>query len=326
MTYIPRSGAEALMPEEFERQIVESLPENSAVLGLGYEAPRMSRAQRRIPCLSVLPTAYFSNPGPGSVVEGAQWKKLSRLMWENKYLDAEELNVIVAIPEAVLDDADYDIWGEARPKLLEAFGLAFDQAVFYGVNAPAVWPTNIVSAATAAGNYVSLGSGTNDIYDDIMGEDGVIAKVEEDGFMTTGHVAAMTMRSKLRGLRDTAKNPIFKSLYKEGVQGASDYRLDGERCIFPRNGSIIPSSSLLISGDWKQLMYSIRKEFTWKILTEAVIQDTVTKEILYNLAQQNMVALRACMRIAWQVPNPINRLNEDDETRYPFSVLAQPGS
>lgn len=323
MTYIPRTGAEALMPEEYQKEIVQSLAEGSAVMSLGSRAPDMSRAQRRIPCLSVLPTAYFSNPGPSSVVEGAQWKRLSRMMWENKYLDAEELNVIVAIPEAVLDDADYDIWGEAKPKLIEAFGLAFDQAVFYGTNAPSAWPTDIVTACAAAGNSVVE---TNNIYNDVLGLDGTIAKVEEDGFMVNGHVAAMNVRSKLRALKDTANNPIFKALAKEGVQGSTDYRLDGERCIFPRNGAIVPSSSLIITGDWSQLMYAIRKDLTWKILTEAVIQDTTTKEILYNLAQQNMVALRACMRVAWQVPNPINRLNDDDTTRYPFATLIQAGS
>lgn len=323
---IPRSGVETLMPEEYQREIIESVPEASVVMTYGNRAPDMSRAQRRIPCLSVLPTAYFSNPGPANLEEDEQWKKLSRLMWENKYIDAEELNVIVAIPEAVLDDADYDIWAQAKPKLVEAFGLAFDQAVFYGTNAPAIWPDNIVLAANAAGNFVTLNSIGTDIFDDIMAEGGLISKVEEDGFMVNGHVCSMNMRAKLRGLRTTDGEPIFKSLSKEGMQGSSNYQLDGERCIFPRNGSIIPARSLMIAGDWMQLMFAIRKDISWKILTEAIIQDPTTKEIVYNLAQQNMVALRASMRLGWQVPNPINRLNQDDETRYPFSVLGQAAS
>jgi hypothetical protein len=154
-----------------------------------------------------------------------------------------------------------------------------------------------------------------------MGEDGIIAKVEEDGFMVNGHVSAMSMRGKLRGLRDNSGQPIFKALYKEGVQGATRYELDGERMIFPRNGAIDPAQSLLISGDWSQLIYAIRKDITWKILTEAVIQDPTTGEILYNLAQQDAIAIRAVMRLAWQVPNPINRLQQDEDERYPFAVL-----
>lgn len=324
MSYIPRTNVEALMPEEYQREIIENVPEMSAVMRYAYRAPDMARAQRRIPVLSVLPTAYFTNPGPNDLGD-AGFKRTTQLEWENKYIDAEELNVIVAIPEAVFDDADYNIWDEAKPKLLSAFGLAFDQAVFYGVNAPAVWPVNIYTAAIAAGNFVQLGA-LGDIYNDIMATGGVISKVEEDGYMVDGHVAATGMRARLRGLRDSAGNPIFKSLYKEGVQGATRYELDGEQVYFPRNGAVIPSRSLLISGEWKQLVYAIRKDITWKILTESVIQDPVTGNIVINLAQQNMIALRASMRLGWQVPNPINKLNADEETRYPFAVLGNQGS
>ncbi len=327
MTFIPRSGAEALMPEEFQREIIEHTPEMSAVMGLANRAPNMSRQQRRIPVLSVLPMAYFVSPGPTARTDQSDinFKRTTRMLWENKYLDAEELAVIVAIPENVLDDADYDIWAQVRPKLLEAFGVAFDQAVFYGINAPAIWPDNIVTAAMAADNFVPIGS-TGDLYDDIMSENGIIAKVEEDGFMVNGHVSAMTMRGRLRGLRDADGNPIFKALAKEGVQGATRYELDGEPMVFPRNGSVDPARSLLISGDWSQLVYAMRKDVTWKILTEAVIQDPITGDILYNLPQMDMVAIRAVMRIAWQVPNPINRLQPDEDERYPFAVLGPVGS
>lgn len=324
-THIPRSGAEALMPEEYQKQIIEAVPEMSSVMRYATRAADMTRAQRRIPVLSVLPTAYFTNPGPGDSND-IGYKRTTRLMWENKYLDAEELNVIVAIPESVFDDSDYDIWEQARPKIIEAFGIKFDQAVYYGINAPAIWPTNIVSSAIAAGNFVALNSVGTDLYDDILGVGGLIAKVEEDGFFVNGHVADTSMRARLRALRDSNGQPIFKALYKEGVQGATRYEIDGEECYFPRNGAIVPSRSLIICGDWTQLIYAIRRDITWKVLTESVIQDPDTGEIVYNLAQQNMIALRASMRLAWQVPNPKNRLQEDEDDRYPFSVLGTSGS
>jgi HK97 family phage major capsid protein len=328
--YIPRSGAEALMPEEAQKEIVQDVPQQSSVMGLATRAPDMSRAQKRIPVLSVLPTAYFLNPGPTqrSDASDISQKRYTRMLWENKYLDAEELAVIVGVPEAVTEDVDYDLWGQIKPRLVEAFGVAFDQAVFYGVNAPAVWPTNIVSAAESAGNSVvsgSLGDDT-DLYDEVMGEDGVITKVELAGFMVNGHVAATTFKGKLRGLRDTTGNPIFKALNKDGVQGASKYELDGEPIFFPRNGSMMPGIAELISGDWSQLIYAIRKDITWKILDQAVIQDQTTGDILYNFAQQDMVGLRAVMRLAWQVPNPVNRMQEDEDERYPFAALMASGS
>ena len=63
-----------------------------------------------------------------------------------------------------------------------------------------------------------------------------------------------------------------------------------------------------------------RQDITYKLLTEGVIQDPTDKSILYNLAQQDMVALRAVMRIAYQLPNPVNRLQSSEDARLPFAV------
>lgn len=308
MAIIDRSGAESLINEELSREIIQGVSESSAVMQLGTRAPNMSTKQRKVPVLSQLPTAYFVDGDTGQ-------KQTTTQAWDKKYFIAEELAVIVPIPEAVLDDSDYDIWGQVQPRIQEAMGLAFDQAVLYGTNAPTEWPTDLLAGATAASNTVALGTGA-DLYDDILGESGVISLVEEDGFMANGHVASMNMRGKLRGLRDNDGQPLFKSTMQESTR----YQLDGEQIIFPRNGAIDPAQSLLFSGDFSQLVYSMRQDITFKLLDQAVIQNP-DGSILYNLAQQDMVALRAVMRIAWQIPNPINRLNADEATRYPFAVL-----
>lgn len=311
---INRTGAEALMPEEYSREIIQGAIENSAVLSLGTKLPNMSRQQRRLPVLSSLPTAYFLNAGQSP--SDINFKQVTNMAWANKYIDAEEIAVIVPIPENVLDDSDYDIWGEVKPRLLEAIGVTIDGAVFYGTNAPNVWPSDLVTAATAASNVLTLGT-NGDLYDDIMGEGGLLSMVEADGYMVNGHVGAMTMRAKLRGLRTTDGVPIFTRSMQEGNR----YELDGEPISFPRNGAVDATKSLLIAGDWKQLVYAIRKDITTKLLTEAVIQDPADGSIVYNLAQQDMVALRVVMRLGWQVPNPINRMQQTEKDRYPFAVL-----
>lgn len=304
---IDRSGSEALIPEDASKDIIQGVPQYSTIMTLATKAPNMPRNQRRIPVLSTLPTAYFVNGDTGL-------KQTSKQAWANKFLDAEELAVIIPIPEAVLDDADYDIWGEVKPRIMEAFGIAFDQAVLFGTNAPASWPTNILTAATAAGNVVTIGTG-EDLYDDLLGENGVISLVEQDGFMARGHIAAMGMRGKYRGLRDANGQPLFKT----SMQTAGQYELDGAPIMFPENGAMDAAQALQFSGDFKQIIYAMRQDITYKILDQAVIQDN-TGAIVYNLAQQDMVALRAVMRLAWQVPNPINRLNPT-ATRYPIGVL-----
>ena len=305
---IDRSGAEALIPEEASREIIQGVPEYSAIMQLATKAPNMSRKQRRVPVLSTLPTAYFVDGDTGL-------KQTTQMAWGNKYFNAEELAVIVPIPEAVLDDADYDIWSEVKPRIMEAFGIAFDNAVLYGTNAPASWPTNLLASASTAGNVVTLGTG-EDLYDDLLGENGVISAIEQDGYMATGHIATMGMRGKYRGLRDQNGQPLFKT----AMQNSTSYELDGAPILFPKNGSMDATQALQFSGDFKQIMYAMRQDITYKILDQAVIQDN-TGKIIYNLAQQDMVALRAVMRLAWQVPNPINLLNPNEEARYPIGVL-----
>lgn len=150
-----------------------------------------------------------------------------------------------------------------------------------------------------------------------MGEDGVIAKVEEAGFFPSGHMGDVTMRAKLRGLKDSTGQPIFKT----DMQGATSYALDGSQMDFPRNGAFDKAQALMITGDFSQLVYSIRQDVTYKLLDQATIVDPSTKEVVYALAQQDMVALRIVMRLGWEVPNPINGLKEKESERFPFAIL-----
>ena len=309
---IDRTGATALIPTEYAREISQGVAESSAVMRLARRLPNMTTRQTIMPVLESLVTAGFVNGDTGR-------KPTSKLVWGNKTITAEELAVIVPIPEAVLDDSDYDIWGEVRPRIIEAMGVAFDAAVLFGTNKPASWPTGLVAQTVAALNSVDqsvAAAASDDLYDMLLGPGGVISLVEQDGYFVTGHVADITMRAQLRGLRDTTGQPIFL----RSMQDSGQYDLDGSPIYFPRNGAWNPASALLMSGDWTNLVYAMRQDLTYKILDQAVIQDT-DGSIAYNLAQQDMVALRAVMRVGWQAANPINRMNATAATRFPFAVL-----
>lgn len=308
-TSIARTNAEALIPVQESHEIIQGVVEQSAVLQRGKRLANMTAAQYRMPVLDLLPVAYFVN-GEG----GSAKKKLTTMAWDRKVIYAEEIAVIVPISEAVLDDADYDIWGEVRPRLIEAFGQKIDSAILFGVDKPQTWRDDVVKTATDAGATVTLGT---DLYDSILGEGGVIAKVEESSYFVNGHMADITMRAKLRGLKDTTGQPVFKA----DMQTGTTYTLDGSPMNFPRNGAFDRSKALMISGDFSQLAYSIRQDITFKIFDQGVIQDPATGDILYNLMQNDMVALRAVMRLGWEIPNPINAMVPDKTKRCPFAVL-----
>ena len=41
--------------------------------------------------------------------------------------------------------------------------------------------------------------------------------------------------------------------------------------------------------------------------------------------QNDMVALRAVMRLGWEIPNPINAYNVDNTKAFPFAIYAPAG-
>lgn len=305
---IDRSGAESLIPTQESNEIIQGAITQSAVLSRGRRLANMTSRQYKMPVLDMLPIAYFVNGDTGQ-------KQTTKQQWDKKYITAEEIAVIVPIPEAVLDDSEYDIWAEVRPRITEAFGKVIDSAILFGVNKPTSWRNDVVATATAAGAIVTLGSADN-LYDKIMSEDGVIAKVENCGYFVNGHMADISMRAKLRGLKNTNGDPLFKS----DLQGSTQYALDGSPMVFPNNGAFDKSKALMISGDFSQLVYSIRQDITFKLFTEGVVQNT-DGSIAYNLMQNDMVALRAVMRLGWEIPNPINSVEKNKEKRCPFAVM-----
>lgn len=305
---IDRTGAASLIPEENAREIIQGVVTQSAVLQRGRKLPNMSSKTYKMPVLDMLPIAYFVNGDTGA-------KKTTKQAWDKKFITAEEIAVIVPIPEAVLDDSDYDIWGEVKPRVIEAFGKVIDGAVLFDLDKPSTWRDGVVTTATKAGSVVTLATG-DDLYDKIMAEEGIIAKIEESGYFVNGHMADISMRAKLRGLKDTTGNPIFKS----DMQNGTTYSLDGSPMNFPNNGAFDKSKALMISGDFSQLVYAIRQDITFKLFTEGVVQNT-DGSIAYNLMQNDMVALRAVMRLGWEIPNPINSMKTDETKRCPFAIL-----
>jgi HK97 family phage major capsid protein len=318
-TYSPTPGTHPLIPEDVSREIIKSTTNKSAVLEM-FKHRTMSTAQQRMPVLATKPTAYFVTGDTGL-------KQTTSISWTNKFLDAEELAVIVPVPEKLLDDVDYDIWGEIRPEIIEAMGIALDAAILFGYNKPASWPASIAAAAIAAGNTVVQGTGI-DVADDL---NATMAAVEIDGFDVNGFFIRTQMKAELRGLRDLNQAFIFQP-----VSGVADtvYKgtIFGEKAVSSTSGiweaedqgtyGRTTDSVKAIAGDFSQGLVGIRQDLTWKMLDQSVITDAAGL-IVFNLPQQDMVAMRVVARYAFQVPNPLNRMNLNEATRYPFAVLQE---
>lgn len=303
---ISREQAEALIREQVVPEIFQQAPEQSVFMGLAKKLPNMTSKQTRIRVLDLLPVAYWVNGDTGM-------KQTSEQAWDNVFLTAAELAVIVPIPEAVLDDAEFDIMGEVTPRVVEAIGKRVDEAIIFDKNRPAEWGAGIITRARQAGNNVANGT---DLYAKLLAEGGVFDKVEKYGYAVSGVVASMGMRAKLRGLRDDNGQPI----YNTNMQGSTNYALDGAPMFYPKNGSFDKTMAQLIAGDFSQAVFAIRQDITVKILDQGVIQDPSNGNIVYNLAQQDMIALRVVFRMGWALPNPATAL-DGDRTGCPFAYL-----
>jgi HK97 family phage major capsid protein len=307
---ISRTSAAALVPEQVSNDILTGLINESAALTM-FRQIRMSTNQTRMPVLAALPTAYFVNGDTGL-------KQTTQVDWSNKYINVEELAAIVPIPEAVLDDVNFDVWGSIRPLMEQAIARALDAAIFFGVNKPASWPAALVADAVTAGNTVNRGTATqangglaSDLSD-------AFATIEADGFDVNGIVANTRYKGLLRNVRATDGRQLLDDagqVYGTLVR----YPMRG---LWPAVTTTGQRNVEMVLGDYTQGILATRQDITYKLLDQAVIQDG-GGAIQYNLAQQDMVAMRVVARFGFQLANTLNYDNPT-ATRYPFAVVQSP--
>ena len=294
---ITRSNVEALFEPDVVDEIIQGAVKQSAALSMFRPLPRMSSNKMKMRVLDALPMAYWVG------AENNGRKKLTKMAWDNKYIVAEELAVIVPIKEDLLDDADIDIWAEVRPRIVEAFAKKVDEAIFTGVDKPAGFRADILTSIINAGAEVEQ---TGTLYEAV---NDAMSLVEESDYNPNGIIGGVGLKGKFRMMLDQSGQPI------KGTE------IDSINKAYIANGAWDKEKALAIVGDFSQAVYSIRQDVTYKVLTEAVIQDPATGEILYNLAQDDMVALRVVFRMGWEIPNPINALQPDEAVRFPFASI-----
>lgn len=308
---VSRSDVQSLIPEEVSNAILRNLTAESAAMAMFQQIP-MATNQTRMPVLAALPTAHWVTGDTGL-------KQTTKIQWSNKYLNVEELAAIIPIPEAVFDDLNFNVWDRVQPLIEQAMSRAIDDAVFFGSNKPSSWPDAIVTGATAASNVVARGANAAGSGGGLAADlNDVFAKVENDGYDVDMVLANRTYKGRLRNARD-ADGLKYPELTPDQVYGVG--------VMYPMRG-LWPSGASaaeVIVGNRGEGIIGTRGDMTMKVLDQAVIQDG-NGNIIYNLPQQDMVALRVVMRLAFQVANTINYDQPTEANRYPFAVLTAPAN
>ena len=300
---IVRNDVDALIETQVASEIFEGTIRESKALQLFRRLPNATSDKTKIRVLDSLPIAYFvdetSNNGR---------KKITKLAWDKVFINIAELAVIVPIKENLLNDTSIDLWAEIKPRVVEAFARKIDDAIFFGTDKPTEWRAGLVPSVISVGAEVD--ETNNGLYSDI---NDVMTKVEESGYEVNGLLGGVGLKGKFRMMTDTTGQPLNTT----EIGSLKRYYMD--------NGVWDKTKSTLIAGDFKQAVYQIRQDVTYKVLTEAIIQDPSDGSIIYNLAQDDMVALRVTMRLGWAIPNPVNAENETS-SRFPFASLKPSGT
>lgn len=297
MAVIEKNDVGALIDEQVVAEIFKDAQKESKTLSLFRRLPNMTSDKTKLRVSDALPVAYFvdENTNNGR-------KNISKAAWKNVFLTAEELAVIIPIKENLLNDASVDLWAEIKPQLVSAIAKTVDAAVFRGVGAPTSWGAGLIPTIISKTKTVTE---TGRLYSDI---NDTMTAVEESGYEVTALLGGVDLKGKFRMMTDTTGQPLAAT------------EIGSLRREYLDNGAWDKTEATLIAGDFSQAVYAIRQDVTFKVLDQAVIQDPSTGEILFNLPQEDMVALRVTFRMGYAIPNPVTAL-DGTANRYPFAAL-----
>lgn len=296
MSMISTNDIQALINTQVSPGIIEGAIHESAVLKYFRRLPDMTSNQTKLAVLDKLPLAYWQT-------SNTSFKKLTTMAWKDKYIVPEELAVIVTVSENELADTGIDLWSSISSRIQEAFGKKIDEAIVSGIDKPLGFRMSLIDSAINSGSTVT---DSGDLYVDL---NSAMALVEESDYNPNAVMGGAGIKSAFRMLVDSTGQPI------RGTE------IDSIPKLYMTNGAWNKSRAKLIVGDFSQAVYSIRQDISFKILTEASIHDPTNGQLIYNLPQQDLIAIRATMRLGWEIPNPVNSAEVSNGVRFPFSVI-----
>lgn len=292
------------LPDQVIQEVIQTVPEQSVVLANARRI-QLSAKKAKQPVLNSLPEAYWVEGDTGM-------KQTTKMDWKETYITAEELAVIVPVPDALAADANINLYQTITPLLVEAIGKKVDEACLFGVDKPTTWPDDLLKGAKTAGNVVELGD--KDLGIDVADLGELMTK---NGTNVGSFIARPGLNWSLRKLRDAQGDPIYTP-----IPGSPNYGIYGYAMNEVLNGVWNEEEAILMAVDWNRVVVGIRQDITMDVFTEGVISDDSGK-ILLNLMQQDTTALRVVFRVGFAVNQPLSRLTGD--FIYPAGVIVPKG-
>lgn len=274
---------EGFVPKEQANEIIKKVARGSSVMRLS-KLENMTSETKKFPVMTSGAGAYWVGEGERIQTSGVTW-----IFPEVK---AKKLAVIIPVTKEKLEDTTIDVFTELQDSIAEAFYQAFDKAAIFGKESP--FATSILGGIDSVGAEVTDNASVNL---DLSASD-VMAMVEDAGYEVDGWAASIGLKNRLRKLRDSSGAPIY-------VDGTDQTELYNQPIEFVRNGAWDKEKALAIAGEWKYSIVGVRDGISYEILKEATLQGTLDADGKpLSLAEQDMVAIKATMRIGYLCVKP----------------------
>lgn len=269
---ISTNELKGLIPAEMANEIIKDVVSNSAMMRLAKVVP-MNAPTKQFPVELTKAGAYWVGEGQKITVDKASWATVE--------LVAKKLAVIVPATKEALQDGSINVLQEVKTQIAEAMAGAFDEAALFGTNSPYGVNKSIVEIAKQNSKKLTA---TNNIIKDLSD---VMGLVEEEELEPNAFIASRALKAELRN----AENGAGYSIFEDKTQDAPA-RLHGEPLVFTKNFK--KEDAKVITGDFDKVYVGVLDGIDYQISTEGTVGDI-------NLFEQDMVAVRATMRVAYLV-------------------------
>ena len=265
------------IPSSIANDIVADVARGSAVMGLSKIVP-MTTTTKTVPVLANGVGAYWVGEGEKIQTSAAEWIY--------PVITAKKLAVNIPISSEALNDSTIDVFAAYRTEIAKSFAAALDAAALFGTNSKFGVGASIYEKIVASGNEFTLGSVAGQQIGGDLSD--LMALVEADGFDVNSFVGPIAMKNRLRKAKDDAGNAVFRDMTKDAPA-----EIFGAPLAYVDKGWDAAKSHL-IAGNFDYSLVGVVQDIEYKVSTDATVGDI-------NLFEQDMVALRAIMRVGFLV-------------------------
>lgn len=258
------------VPLEISKEIIKNVIDQASILKVCKKEP-MASDKKTIP--------HLTDSGSATWVKEGESIGTTIPQFDYPQLKACKLGVIIPITNEKINDSVSSVMTEVKQAMADAFATAIDKACIFGIDSP--FDTNLVDAIGTQKIVFS------DSWDTSLSN--VMGLVENNKYNCNNILMGLSQKKIIRLLANdgTKKSSItLNNIFETPIEYVRDWD---------------DTKALSITGDFSKAIVGTRENIEYKVLDQATI---VSGDETINLAQRDMIAIKATMRMGFVIVDP----------------------